>query len=212
MAFLFDKMSTFITDTLIEGGVIKSEERNLYVYCFGTIVEMLANIITTILIGILLGRLPATLIFLLVFIPLRSTAGGYHCETSGKCFILSMSVYLSIILTYKLSSIIPTRTCVLFCVIDFALILILSPVASPNKPLSLMERKKNRCISIVFSLFCIVATFIMMNYKIIYAFVVIESITAAVISLAAGFFKYRKSTKTTTQSSKTTIHRNFDAE
>ena len=146
MAFLFDKMSTFITDTLIEGGVIKSEERNLYVYCFGTIVEMLANIITTILIGILLGRLPATLIFLLVFIPLRSTVGGYHCETSGKCFILSMSVYLSIILTYKLSSIIPTRTCVLFCVIDFALILILSPVASPNKPLSLMERKKNRCI------------------------------------------------------------------
>lgn len=47
---MFDKMSTFITDTLIEGGVIKSEERNLYVYCFGTIVEMLANIITTILI------------------------------------------------------------------------------------------------------------------------------------------------------------------
>ena len=148
----------------------------------------------------------------MIFISLVENAFKHGVSTSGKCFILSMSVYLSIILTYKLSSIIPTRTCVLFCVIDFALILILSPVASPNKPLSLMERKKNRCISIVFSLFCIVATFIMMNYKIIYAFVVIESITAAVISLAAGFFKYRKSTKTTTQSSKTTIHRNFDAE
>ena len=71
---MFDRMSAFITDTLIEGKIIKMEERNLYLYCFGTLIEMTANLITTLIIGALLGKIVAALIFMLIFIPVRSTA------------------------------------------------------------------------------------------------------------------------------------------
>lgn len=98
---MFDKISGFITDTLIEGKVIKSEEKNLYLYCFSTIIEMSANLLTTLIIGALLHRFIETLIFMLVFIPLRSFAGGYHCEKAESCFILSIAVYLTVILSYK---------------------------------------------------------------------------------------------------------------
>lgn len=108
MAFLFDRISAFITDTLIEGKIIKIEERNLYLYCFGTLIEMTANLITTLIIGALLGKIVAALFFMLVFISLRSTAGGYHCETAGKCYLLSMAVYLAVILTYDYVSIAPS--------------------------------------------------------------------------------------------------------
>lgn len=53
-------MSAFITDTLIEGKIIKMEERNLYLYCFGTLIEMTANLITTLIIGALLGKIVAS--------------------------------------------------------------------------------------------------------------------------------------------------------
>ncbi len=189
---MFDKMSAFITDTLIEGKIIKNEERNLYLYCFGTLIEMTANLITTLIIGALLGKIVAAVFFMLVFIPLRSTAGGYHCETAGKCYLLSMAVYLAIILTYDFVSIIPSYVCILICVIDFAAIIILSPVASPNKPFTTKEKIKNRRISIALSLICITAILVMLNYKNIYAFVILESFTAAVVSMIAGHIKYKK--------------------
>lgn len=207
---MFDRMSAYITDTLIEGKIIKMEERNLYLYCFGTLIEMTANIITTLIIGALLGKIVAALFFMLVFIPLRSTAGGYHCETAGKCYLLSMAVYLAVIFTYDCVSTIPSYVCILICVIDFAAIIILSPVASPNKPFTVKEKIKNRRISIALSLIYITAIIVMMNCKIVYAFVILESLTAAVVSMIAGFIKYKKAPKTIIQPSKTTVQANFD--
>lgn len=192
MAFLFDKMSAFITDTLIEGKIIKIEERNLYLYCFGTLIEMTANLITTLIIGALLGKIVAALFFMLVFIPLRSTAGGYHCETAGKCYLLSMAVYLAVILTYDYVSIAPSYVCVLMCVIDFAAIIILSPIASPNKPIIANEKTRNRWLSIALSLIYIIVILVMLHCKSKYAFVILESFTAAVVSMIAGYIKYKK--------------------
>lgn len=209
---MFDKISEFITDTLIEGKIIKMEERNLYLYCFGTLIEMTANIITTLIIGALLGKIVAALIFMLIFIPLRSTAGGYHCETAGKCYLLSMAVYLAVILTYDFVSAAPSYVCVLICVFDLVAIIILSPVVSPNKPLTAKEKIKNRRISITLSLIYITAIIVMLNSKNVYAFVILESLTAAAVSMIAGYIKYKKAPKTTIQPSKTTVQTNFDTE
>lgn len=192
-------MSAYITDTLIEGKIIKMEERNLYLYCFGTLIEMTANIITTLIIGALLGKIVAALFFMLIFIPLRITAGGYHCETAGKCYLLSMAVYLAVIFTYNCVSTIPSYVCVLICVFDLTAIIILSPVVSPNKPFTAKEKIKNRRISIILSLIYITAIIVMLNSKNVYAFVILESLTAAVVSMIAGYIKYKKTPKTTVQ-------------
>ena len=51
---------------------------------------------------------------------------------------------------------------------------------------------KSRQISIVLSLIYITVIIVMMNCKIIYAFVILESLTAAVVSMIAGYIKYKK--------------------
>lgn len=206
---MFDKISSFITETLIEGNVIKSEERNMYIYCFGTIIEMSANLLATLIFGALLHRFIETLIFMLVFIPLRSFAGGYHCEKSESCFILSIFVYLTVILSYKYMCDVSVYWICAICLADLIAIFILSPVISPNKPLSVKEKNKNRRISIFITAFYITAIFVMLYCKIPYAFVVFESMTASVISMMAGFLKYKKSQKSTIHCAKTTIHVNF---
>lgn len=166
---------------------------------------MTANIITTLIIGALLGKIVAALFFMLIFIPLRITAGGYHCETAGKCYLLSMAVYLAVIFTYDCVSTIPSYVCVLICVFDLTAIIILSPVVSPNKPFTAKEKIKNRRISIILSLIYITAIIVMLNSKNVYAFVILESLTAAVVSMIAGYIKYKKVPKTTIQPSKTTV-------
>lgn len=208
---MFDKISGFITDTLIEGKVIKSEERNLYLYCFGTIIEMSANLLATLIIGALLHRFIETLIFMLVFIPLRSFAGGCHCEKAESCFILSISVYLTVMLSYKYLCGISAYWLYAICLADLIAVLILSPVVSPNKPLSEKVKNKNRLISIFITALYITAALLMLYCKITYAFVVFESVTASVISLTAGYFKYKKWQKSAVHCSKTTVHTNYDA-
>lgn len=192
---MFDKISGFITDTLIDGKVIKSEERNLYLYCFGTIIEMSANLLTTLVIGALLHRFIETLIFMLVFIPLRSFAGGYHCEKAESCFILSISVYLTVMLSYKYLCDISAYWIYAICLADFIAVFILSPVVSPNKPLSEKVKNKNRRISIFITALYITATLVMLYCKISYAFVVFESVTASVISMISGNLKHKKMSK-----------------
>ena len=207
---MFDKISGFITDTLIEGKVIKSEERNLYLYCFGTIIEMSANLLATLIIGILLHRFIETLIFMLVFIPLRSFAGGYHCEKAESCFILSIFVYSTVMLSYKYLYGISIYWICAICLADFIAVIIMSPVVSPNKPLSAKGKNKNRRISIFITAFYIAAILIMLYCKTPHAFVILESTTASVISMAAGFLKYKKRQKLAVHCSKTTVHTNFD--
>lgn len=210
VAFLFNKISSFITDTLIEGNVIKNEEKNLYLYCFGTIIEMSANLLATLLIGAMLHRFIETLIFMIVFIPIRSFAGGYHCEKAESCFILSISVYLSVILSYKYLYCISVYWVYAIYLADLISVFILSPVVSPNKPLSEKGKNKNRCISIFITALYITAASVMLYCKIPYAFVILESVTASVISMTAGYLKYRKCHKSTVHCSKTTIHAKFD--
>ncbi len=207
---MFDKISGFITDTLIEGKVIKREEKNLYLYCFGTIIEMSANLLTTLIIGALLHRFIETLIFMLVFIPLRSFAGGYHCEKAESCFILSILVYLTVMLSYKYLYGIAAHWIYAICLADLMAVFILSPVVSPNKPLSIKIKNKNRCISIFITTFYVIASLVMLYCKMPYSFVILESVTASVISMTVGFLKYKKCQKSTVHCSKTTVHRNFD--
>lgn len=121
-----------------------------------------------------------------------------------------MAVYLTVIFTYDCVSTIPSYLCVLICVFDFAAIISLSPVASPNKPFTAKGNIRNRRISIVLSLIYITAIIVMMSCKIVYAFVVLESLTVAVVSMIAGYIKYKKRPKTTIQPSKTTVQTNFD--
>lgn len=207
---MFDKISSFITDTLIEGKVIKSEEKNLYIYCFGTIIEMSANLLATLIIGALLHRFIETLIFMLVFIPLRSFAGGYHCEKAESCFILSISVYSTVMLSYKYLYGIAAYWIYAICLADLIAVFILSPVLSPNKPLSEKVKNKNRLISILIAAFYIAVALVMLYCKNLYAFVVLESVTASVFSMTAGHLKYKKCQKSAVHCSKTTVHTNFD--
>ncbi len=81
-----------IADSLERIGTIPTEEKALYEYGIRQGLFMVINIATIVFIGLLLNVVLQSIIFMIVYIPLRSFAGGYHARTQLSCYLLSVLV------------------------------------------------------------------------------------------------------------------------
>lgn len=127
-----------ITDRLIVNEAIRAEERELYEYGLQQGLLIIVNMLTTIVIGFLFKMVWQSILFMVVYIPLRSFAGGYHAKTQSRCYFFSILLTASVLLAIKL---IPGTN---FNVIGLALtagiiIYVLAPVEDANKPLDETE-------------------------------------------------------------------------
>lgn len=144
-------ISAKITDHLAENGIINSEDKELYSYglCQGMI--MIANMLTTLVIGLVFGMLWQSVIFTIAYMPLRSYAGGYHARTQFLCNIFSVLLTIAVLLLIKY---IPWTNwlCIIITFLSVALIAFLAPVEDQNKPLDSVEirvyKKRTLCILI----------------------------------------------------------------
>lgn len=127
-----------ITDNLIADGTIRAEERELYEYGLQQGLLILVNMFTTVAIGFLFEMVWQSILFMIVYIPLRSFAGGYHAKTQSTCYFFSILLTTSVLLAIKLIS--ETN----FNIIGLALaagmtIYVLAPIEDANKPLDQKE-------------------------------------------------------------------------
>jgi len=127
-----------ITERLIVNGAIRAEERELYEYGLQQGLLIIVNMLTTIAIGFLFKMVWQSILFMIVYIPLRSFAGGYHAKTQSRCYFFSILLTASVLLAIKL---IPGTN---FNIIGLALaagiiIYALAPVEDANKPLDETE-------------------------------------------------------------------------
>ena len=99
-----------VVESLISLGVVPSEDKDIYVYGIGQGTVLLVNLISVIIIGLLLGMVWQSLVFILAYIPIRSYAGGYHASTQLRCYILSNAVVVAVLLAIKL---VPEWLCLL---------------------------------------------------------------------------------------------------
>ncbi|MCR1898495.1 accessory gene regulator B family protein [Irregularibacter muris] len=136
------KMSTAqkITESFIHNDIILAEDKDLYIYGLKQGVFILLNIFTIIGMGLILGMLWQSFVLMLVYIPLRSYAGGYHAKTPLKCYLFSIVMLWVALLGIRL---IPwtnfTSLMVSFCA--GSIIFFLAPVEDSNKPLDEVEKK-----------------------------------------------------------------------
>ncbi|WP_069998703.1 accessory gene regulator ArgB-like protein [Cellulosilyticum sp. I15G10I2] len=164
MTHLFER----ITDLFIHNGIISSEDKELYTYGLQQGLIIIANILTTLFIGLLLGMVWQSIVFMLSYIPLRSFAGGYHAKTQFKCYMLSIVLTTAVLLVIKL---IPWTNFMIWSLALAAgtIILVFAPVANSNKPLNELEvnvYKKWTIIILLVELFFILLTMIFEMYEI----------------------------------------------
>lgn len=157
------KLSSKITELLINRDVISSENKELYDYGFFILLSQMLYFIIALIFGIIFNVLLQSVVFYIAFQFIRKYAGGYHASTEGRCEIMSTLSILACIVMIWLSRSYDFPL-LLFCISLVAVLVIalLCPLDTPEKPLSNKELKYFRKIS--WLILFIIAALIVVSY------------------------------------------------
>lgn len=147
---MINKFSNLITNWLIKTGNITYEEKELYIYGLFIFISSSIYFILSAFFGIIFGCLFESIIFYITFQIIRKYAGGYHASTETKCEILSTLCVLLCVLIIRFL-ILYNYNFELICLTGLAtiIIIVLCPLDTIEKPLSIEEFKFFRRISLI---------------------------------------------------------------
>ncbi len=145
------RLSKIIADFFLQRNYIPEEEFEIYVYGYEAIILSIMDFAIVMITGIVFDKLFTMLIFFTMFITVRLYSGGYHANTALKCksIFFSLCIIMIIISDIELPYVLSAFIMILYCVTSF----FIAPVENYNKPLTDVEKKKYRKISIAMSLF-----------------------------------------------------------
>jgi accessory gene regulator B len=156
---MFQKAACRLSETLAGRGIFAPEDAAVYAYGFELMLSTAVNIALVIVISLLFSAPLSWIFFLLAFIPLRVTAGGYHAKTHLVCctvFSVSYAVLLlpAVFLTAFLTPVLLTG----LAAANFLLVLLLAPLPASGKPLDEKTRTVNRRRSVVIAAIALAVT------------------------------------------------------
>lgn len=151
MNYLVSQIVNFITEQDVISD--ESDVQDFYRYGIEISISSLLNIVLVVIAGILIHHIIESIVFLTLFILIRSFTGGYHADTYFRCHLLMCTTF---ILTALANSIFSNKfslliIIVLICVTEL-IVSILGPIENKNKPIDDSKRIKLKIIGIVITL------------------------------------------------------------
>lgn len=139
---MFTRQMEKLADVLIKHDITKGQDKDVLVYGLSVGSELVFNIITTVVLGVMFGLVLESLVFLGSFSFIRTYAGGYHCKKAINCYLMSSGVIIWVLGVIKFTP----EGYMLFLGVAMLLIAIpvllkLAPVDTPSKPLDEDEQK-----------------------------------------------------------------------
>lgn len=158
---MLHKTALQLADRLLKGGVIDAGSKDICVYGFELLISFLFSTSLVLIAGVVLGKVPETAAFLIVYILLRSYSGGYHANSYAVCTVVTLSVYFAVIL---LSSFVNVNiTAYVFLMFaGLVLLALLAPVRNEHKKISPRDAWKYKMISMgLYSVFSALGIYVM---------------------------------------------------
>lgn len=188
------RLAEMCTDYLICRDAAEESKRAVLVYGLEVLIATVIGVTLIAVISLVFGQPLAWLFFLLAFVPLRRTAGGYHADTHFSCYLVFASAFTVCLVIEKFANV-SSVLLVMFVAISFVVILLLSPCVPDNKPLSTQKRYRNRQISVFLGatdLFLAILFLLLNIDSSILHYCYYGVLTAAVSLVAAKIKKYKK--------------------
>ena len=132
-------LSEKITDYIVKAGAISEKSYAVYQYGFQIGLEMLSCFIVCFFIAIYLHMIPEFIVFTMIFILLRTYAGGVHMNNFWSCFLCSVVVQTAVLLIsgmYQMESVLAW----VFIVLGSILIVKYAPVETLSRELDRDEK------------------------------------------------------------------------
>lgn len=141
MNYLISKILTFITE---QNGISNDEEvQDFYRYGIEISISSLLNIILVLLVGLLIGHLLESVVYLILFILIRSFTGGYHADTYFRCNLLMCTTFvLTVLVNTVLTGRISLSMAMGISGLTEITVLALGPIENKNKPIDESKRGK----------------------------------------------------------------------
>lgn len=156
---MIESVSITISKAWAESGIINGDETESYRYGLELLISTALNLLAVICISVVLGHLLMFVPYLVVFIPMRLFAGGYHAGKHWMCILVnSLSYFVALFTTMLLSDFTSAIFCIAASAISLILVFVFAPVEARNKPLYEIERVRNRRISLVMAVSLLVVS------------------------------------------------------
>ena len=176
-------LSNRMATRLANHGIINSESIEVYVYGLELVFSFFFSSVVILLIGILLSKVWETIVFLTIFVLLRSFTGGYHAKTFTRCAIVTFTTYISVIVLSIFVSYIPLYVYIMGVVIGFLIIAIVAPVEHPNKEIPQNKKIKHKITSMIIYLVFVTAGLFFHHYNMAITSSVFFSLVADIVLL-----------------------------
>lgn len=186
------KISHMIVSAWSRENIISKGSEDAYIYGVQLLLSTVINIFCIALISAILDRPFAWIPFLVGFIPLRITSGGFHAKTPLTCSLFFCgSFFMCSILYKKLSGDGILLSILISSITTLILVYLFSPVPARNKPLSDTEKKRNRSLSLATatSLLLVVVTSIRFNLPLTFSLYITSGEIIASIFLCLGMIE-----------------------
>lgn len=155
------KICEKLTGKLCRDNIIKEENAEIYEYGIYQLFVICINILTAAAIGLAFGQLWQCALFMAVFIPMRSFAGGYHAKTQNRCYVISAFIIAAAMAVIKFLDYSYFVYALGICAVGILQIW-LAPCENENKPLSQNEKRVYRVKALIhtFAFMFIMALFL----------------------------------------------------
>lgn len=191
---LITEFSERLSSKMVDSGIVPKEDVDLYRYGIENGIVVAGNFLTSVVFGIITGRLGVVLVFLLFCITLRSYSGGIHSKSKLTCFVLSLLILMIPVYTYSgFYEVVPTLCILIIGIFSYLIIWVLSPVESENKPLDDIEKKvykkKSRWMATI--QVCLISVLYLLDWK-DYFYAGYSSMVMIAVSMVLGALYNRK--------------------
>lgn len=151
MNYVTSRILEFITDQ----AVISHEKdvQDFYRYGIEISISSLLNIIIVVAVGLLIHCVWESIIFLALFIIIRSFTGGYHADTYFRCnLLMCVTFILTVLVNYKISNMITVPVIVFLICFTEITVCIFGPIENKNKPIDDSKKVKLKIFGVLITL------------------------------------------------------------
>ncbi|MCM1061639.1 MAG: accessory gene regulator B family protein [Eubacterium sp.] len=173
---------------------ISPEAKDVYQYGIEITLSSMFNIILVALCSLVLGDILAGMIYLFIFIFLRSFTGGYHATTYLRCNITMVVTFIITFAMYKIIKhyALPLFICETIALVNLIPIIICAPVPNKHKPLTEAKRKRSYKLSILIASMLSLIGLILYTLEIPIGAMIIMTVTMVSVLIIIEIFMQRR--------------------
>ncbi len=183
------RIAEALADYVIQKGMVKEEDRELYEYGFTMTIEVGLFVLSCLLVSLYLHMFMEGILFFLIFAPLRSYAGGLHLDKFHSCFILSCLTFSGILLIVRYVHISMLFSLIALFILEAA-IYALYPVENINREVDSEENRFfKKKLKIFLAVDLLLAVICAVLKKECYVFLISVTFFMIVVTMILGKYK-----------------------